>query len=325
MQSAGTQVPKSVIKRIGKIVPENEKTATGTENVRDSGERFAVGKTKEGIKYVRLEDNAFKNSDGSDMTPMEAYNSLVGKQIALEDGDVITFIKNLPGRSVYKELFKKFPGYEPGIDVKAVSESINKNIVEVIEASEIQTRNEPQKHPHIGIVDFDSRSVYLTDGTNVYRLELNIANLTDGTKIAYVKRYIENASTEIKKKIKKAETAGQTHLNQPSKSSIPQKSQNSNSSGENISKYVAPVSETEIRAYSGEIQIKLIERGDCFYDITKIKDITDSAAGQALIKAAGSVYDISKYSISQTSQNSNTSVENILEKVDFGERFATLN
>lgn len=65
--------------------------------------------------------------------------------------------------------------------------------------------------------------------------------------------------------------------------------------------YVVPISDTEIRAYSGEIQIKLIDRGDCFYDITKIKDITDGSAGQAFIKAAGSVYDVSNNSISQKS------------------------
>ena len=58
-----------------------------------------------------------------------------------------------------------------------------------------------------------------------------------------------------------------------------------------------PISKTNIRAYSGEIQIKLIQRGDCFYDITKIKDITNGTAGQALIKTAGSVYNVSKNSI----------------------------
>lgn len=47
-----------------------------------------------------------------------------------------------------------------------------------------------------------------------------IANLTDGTKIAYVKRYIERASQEIADKIREAETAGQTRLNQPLDASI---------------------------------------------------------------------------------------------------------
>jgi hypothetical protein len=109
----------------------------------------------------------------------------------------------------------KLPGYEEGIDVKAVSESINKNIVDVITASEAQTRNEAQRHPHIGIKDFDQREVYIADKSNAYRLELCIANLTDGTKIAYVKRYIERAGQEIAEKIKKAETAEQIRLNQP--------------------------------------------------------------------------------------------------------------
>jgi len=64
--------------------------------------------------------------------------------------------------------------------------------------------------------------VYLTDDSNVCRLALCIANLTDGIKIAYVKRYIEKARQEIAEKIKKAETAGQTRLNQPSDKNIPQ-------------------------------------------------------------------------------------------------------
>ncbi len=86
--------------------------------------------------------------------------------------------------------------------------------------------------------------------------------------------------------------------------------------------YVVPVSETEIRAYYGKIQIKLIERGDCFYDITKIRDITNGTAGQALIKAAGSVYDTSISSISQKSQNSNSSDKNSSKDFDSGERSA---
>lgn len=53
-----------------------------------------------------------------------------------------------------------------------------------------------------------------------YRLELNIANLTDGKKVAYVKSYIEKADNVTAEKIKKEETAGKTRLNQPSDNSI---------------------------------------------------------------------------------------------------------
>ena len=46
------------------------------------------------------------------------------------------------------------------------------------------------------------------------------------------------------------------------------------------------------RVLTGVVSIKLIAKGDCFYDITKIKDITNSSAGQAYLKAAGSAYGI---------------------------------
>ena len=71
-----------------------------------------------------------------------------------------------------------------------------------------------------GISNFDQRQVYITDGNEVYRLKLNIANLTDGKKVAYVKRYIERADNVTAEKIKKEETAGKTRLNQPSDNSI---------------------------------------------------------------------------------------------------------
>ena len=67
-------------------------------------------------------------------------------------------------------------------------------------------------------------------------------------------------------------------------------------------KYVVPNENGKLTVYSAEIQIKLIARGDCFYDITKIKDITNGTAGQAFIKAAGSVYDVSNNSIPDSEQ-----------------------
>ncbi|MBO5338241.1 MAG: hypothetical protein J6A96_00920 [Clostridia bacterium] len=70
-------------------------------------------------------------------------------------------------------------------------------------------------------------------------------------------------------------------------------------------KYVVPTNDG-VRAYKGQIQIKLIDRGDCFYDITKIEDITNGAAGQALIKAAGSADISSNNSISENSEKINT-------------------
>lgn len=78
-------------------------------------------------------------------------------------------------------------------------------------------------------------------------------------------------------------------------------------------KYVVPNDDGSLHVYSGEIQIKLIDRGDCFYDVTKIKDITNSSAGQALIKAAGSVRNAFVNSIPQTAEKINTSTKKSFE------------
>ena len=45
---------------------------------------------------------------------------------------------------------------------------------------------------------------------------------------------------------------------------------------------------------------------DHIYDITKIKDITDGTAGQALIKVAGSVSDIFNNSITDSTEKVNS-------------------
>ena len=74
-------------------------------------------------------------------------------------------------------------------------------------------------------------------------------------------------------------------------------------------KYVVPDEQGCLHAYKGEIQVKLIQRGDCFYDITKIEDITSGSAGQTLIKAAGSAQTSSNNSIPETTEKINSSDE----------------
>lgn len=121
---------------------------------------------------------------------------------------------------MYNELFRKYPGYNGNFDIYAINWNINKNIVDVFSGSTAQMRNAPQQHFHYGVTDFDQRQVFITDGNEAYRLELNIANLNDSRKVAFVKRFIENASPDISEKIKKAETARKHRLNQPSDISI---------------------------------------------------------------------------------------------------------
>lgn len=200
---------------------ENYRENGGNRNTTREGDlKNSVRETDDGIKYVVLDGDIFVDNNGNPLSPKKAYNALVETQIVLEDGDVITFVKNLPGIEMYKELFKKYPGYDGSFDIVGINWDINKNILDVVSGSTVQKRNEPQRHYHYGISDFDQRQVFITDGNEVYRLELNIANLTDGKKVAYVKRYVEKADNETAQKIKKAETAGKTRLNQPSDTSI---------------------------------------------------------------------------------------------------------
>lgn len=238
---------------------ENYRTADGEKNtILEGGEKYSIRKTEDGTKYVVLDGNLFVDKNGKPLSPKQAYNALVGQKIVLEDGDVITFVKNLPGIEMYKELFKKFPGYDGSFDIVAINWEINKNILDVFAGSSVQKRNEPQRHYHYGISNFDQRQVYITDGNEVYRLELNIANLTDGKKVAYVKRYIERADNVTAEKIKKEETAGKTRLNQPSDNSIrnPEPVVNQKNSERN--------SESGIGKYSNRdsVYMDAIKRGD---------------------------------------------------------------
>ena len=151
---------------------------------------------------------------------MDAGITVYVKKVDRREGDVITFVKNLPHRNMYNELFRKHPGYDGTFDIVGTNETLNRNIIDVFSGSEAQIRNAAPKNYHYGVDSFDQRQVYVTDGNDVYRLELNVANLSGGQKVAYVKRIIEKAGAEVSEKIKKAETAGKTRLNQPSGTSI---------------------------------------------------------------------------------------------------------
>ena len=62
----------------------------------------------------------------------------------------------------------------------------------------------------------------------------------------------------------------------------------------------------------GNVCIKRIARGDCFYDITKIENITNGNMGQSILKhAAQSESDVSNNSIPDFSEKVNTSDEKI--------------
>ena len=77
-----------------------------------------------------------------------------------------------------------------------------------------------QRHNHLGVVDFDERTVYLTGGNQVFRLKLAIANLTNGVKVAYAKGLIEETNSEISRQIKEAETTWKSQSESTSDNSI---------------------------------------------------------------------------------------------------------
>ena len=69
--------------------------------------------------------------------------------------------------------------------------------------------------------------------------------------------------------------------------------------------FVVMGKDSNARVYSGEVQIKRIARGDVFYDITKIKDITDGNIGRGVAAHAESTGD-SDNNISQDEGKGNT-------------------
>lgn len=166
----------------------------------------------DGIDYVRAEKNAFQKEDGTEMSEREIFNSLVGKKIQTEDGE-ITIEKRLPGKEMYKELYQRQAKWNHGVeDKKALNSEINQNFEEIMENSQLKDGSVPDvdgRHTDQGIVSFDTRKVSFYDGNKAYNIDLSIANLSDGRKVAYAKKGIK-FNKELTNKIQAAETASET-------------------------------------------------------------------------------------------------------------------
>lgn len=174
--------------------------------------------TSDGIEYIKSEQNLFTKEDGSSMTPIEAYNSLVGKTIDFGDGDSAYILKRLPGKNLYDELFKRYPKFLKNIsDAKKLNADVNNNIVELLENSKNINPNEPDvlnRHIKQGITNFDTRVVNFYDGNNAYKIEFSIAKLNDGKKVAYAKKFF-GLDNNLTQKIKADEAMGnKSQLNQ---------------------------------------------------------------------------------------------------------------
>ena len=207
--------------------------ATKNEANADSGIRNSVRTLSDGTQYVYLDGNIFTRKDGTEMSPTEAYETLVGKKLKLPDGSVVRFVRKLANNlKLYDELFKRRPGrYDPDIDIDTLNSEVNKDIVELYKYSEIEPDQkgfpDDGMHKKNGIESWDTRVISIADDNNAYKLRLAVANLFDGRKIAYAKRELRK-DNDLLAKIKKEASIGQSEFKQPSKEKIPQSSSDVN-------------------------------------------------------------------------------------------------
>ena len=166
------------------------------------------GKTKysleqvDGIDYVKAEKNIFMKEDGTIASEREAFDTLVGKTISFPDGDV-EIVSGLPGKSMYKELFARYPKAYGGIeDIKQLNSDVNYNMEELLANSVMKDPGIPDhnnRHQKQGITHFDSRTVNFYDGKKAYIIQFNVGILQDGRKVAYAKKFFGYDETLTKK------------------------------------------------------------------------------------------------------------------------------
>ena len=166
----------------------------------------------DGTKYIKLDNKLFQNQDGTLKTAREAYNTLVGKTLNLDDGTEVKILKSLPKKDLYNELSKRRPRSKNVENISEMNNKINGNLDESIESSSlINTRPDVNsRHIEQGIKNFDTREVYLFDGTGAYRLTLSIAELQSGEKVAYAKKnltYDKQLTEKIKNELSSSSTS----------------------------------------------------------------------------------------------------------------------
>ena len=199
----------------GNVIPLSERFNMGKKDI-----RYALDEV-DGTYFVRAEQNLFVKEDGTPYSEREIFDSLVGKTISLPDGDV-KIVKRIPGKDMYNELFRRRPSKSGGVpDVGALSKNVNRNIEELISNSETTISNQADKgerHKQNGIKGFNTRRVKFYDGQRAYNVEFSIANMNNGEKVAYAKKFF-GYDAALTKKIQTAEAASsQSRVNQQSES-----------------------------------------------------------------------------------------------------------
>lgn len=170
-----------------------EKAYKQNSNSTDSEAKYSLEKTTDGIEYVKTEKDMFVKKDGTPLTEKEIFTSLIDKEIELSDGK-LRIVNRLSDKYMYDELFKRRPYYKGVDDIKQLNSEINYNMKEVLSNSNLKKANVSDvdnKHIRQGIESFDTRTVNFYDGNKAYTLDLSIANLSDGEKIAYAKKMVK--------------------------------------------------------------------------------------------------------------------------------------
>lgn len=198
---------------------------------------FAKKTTNDGTRYVELDGKLFRNEDGTQKTPRKAYEALVGKILTLDDGSEVKIVKKLPGdKDLYNELIRRRPRSKNVNDIKGINNKINGNIDEVLEQSDFVNNKEDVNNRHSAnqIKSFDTREARIYDGDQAYRLTLSIAELNNGDKIGYAKKFItpdEGLTRKIKKEAPLSSTTnkvGWSSRSMPLSDNIPQDTNNVN-------------------------------------------------------------------------------------------------
>jgi hypothetical protein len=204
ISSSYGETPKSTFLRTSSTnsISNTEQKSNIKYSNSDEEVKYSLENLSDGTEYVRAEKGTFVKDDGTRASQREVFNSLVGKTIRLQDGDVY-ILKRLPDKDMYNELFRRYPKNVGGIeDIKALNESVNYNLEELLTNSKMQNSNIPDKnerHKEQGIINFDTRTVSFYDGSNAYKIDFSIGVLQNGEKVAYAKKFYGKDETLTEK------------------------------------------------------------------------------------------------------------------------------
>lgn len=239
----------------GNAIPLSERFNMGKKDI-----RYALDEV-DGTYFVRAERNLFVKEDGTPYSEREIFNSLVGKTISLPEGDV-KIEKALPGKDMYNELYKRRPARSSRVkDLNALNKDVNHNMVELLEnstATTINAEDKEKRHAKNDIVGFDTRTVKFFDGEKAYDIGFSIANMKNGEKVAYAKKFF-GYDVAFTKKIQAAEAASDSDLSDAGISPMNQQSESADTmtqNGESVNrKYVEQTETRQFKRWFGNSKV----------------------------------------------------------------------